>query len=349
MNDSMRSIQLKGLDDPIDAMRATKRAVKRPTAGWLKAIRRGCGFTILSVAKRIGVSRQAYSQFEGREAAGTISLENLSRAARALDCDLIYFLLPRKEIAESFAVLAARNDPTLSTLRASEHSMVLEGQGSTEEVDSKNIGLAKQLYWLRQNLSLYELVSVNAGKIRDAGASDALFGHIQSLALQAIAVTLCKIYEREDTSGLNSIDGVINALLNSGYTDVQRTAAERFARMHGMPRACENPKEFLRGLLGAFLLGHADTFGALKRFRDKFVVHSEYGFEPEALPSFDDFEALYQFAYDFYFLVSDAFLGIGPALMSMHVSSGFRRLLTQIGVKNPAPGFPLSPNERQTV
>jgi predicted DNA-binding mobile mystery protein A len=349
MQESARSIQLKGLDDPIHSMRAAKRAVRRPTAGWLNAIRKSCGLTIQSIAERIGVSRQAYSKFESREAAGTISLENLNRAASALDCDLVYFLLPRKEIAESFTVLAARNDPTLSTLRASEHSMVLEGQGSTEEVDSKNIGLAKQLYWLRQNLSLYELVSVNAARIKETGASDALFGHIQSLALQAIAVTLCKIYEREKSSGLNSIDGVINALANTGYTDAHRRAAERFAERHGMPRACENPKEFLRSLLAAFLLGHASTFTALRRFRDKFAVHSEYGFEVEALPSFDDFEALFQFAYDFYFLVSDAFLGIGPALMTMHVSSGFRRLLSQIGVKNPAPGFPLSPNEQRAV
>jgi hypothetical protein len=116
-----------------------------------------------------------------------------------------------------------------------------------------------------------------------------------------------------------------------------------------MPRAYDHPKEFLRGLLTAFLSGHAATFTALRRFRDKFAVHGEHGFELETLPSFDDFEALYQFAYDFYFLVSDTFLGIGPALMNIHVSSGFRRLLTQIGVKDPAPGFPLSLNEQRPI
>jgi predicted DNA-binding mobile mystery protein A len=349
MQQSIKPIQLKSLDEPIDTMRAAKRAVKRPTAGWLKAVRQGCSLTVAAAAKRIGVSRQSYSQFEDREAAGTISLENLNRAAGALECDLVYFLLPRKDIAETFAALAARNDPTLSTLRASEHSMLLEGQGSTEEVDSKNIGLAKQLYWLRQNLSLYELVSVNAGKIKDAGASDALFGHIQRLALEAIVVTLCKIYEREKSSDLNSIDGVLNALANTGYTDAQRLAAERFARRQGMPRASDNPKEFLHGLVTVFLSGHASTFTALRRFRDKFAAHSEHGFELETLPSFDDFEALYQFAYDFYFLVSDSFLEIGPALMSIPVSNGFRRLLTQIGVKDPAPGFPLNSNEQRPI
>jgi predicted DNA-binding mobile mystery protein A len=340
MQGPAKSIRLKGLDDPIEAMRAARRAIKRPTAGWLKAIRQGCGFTVAAVAKRIGISRQAYAQLESREAAGTASLENLERAANALNCDAIYFLLPRKEIAETFAALAARNDTTLSNFRASEHSMVLEGQGSTEEVDSKNIGLAKQLYWLRQNLSLYELISVNAGRLKDAGASDALFGHIQRLALEAIAVTLCKIYEREKSSDLNSIDGVINALANTGYTDVHRTAAERFASRHGMPRSCENPKEFLRGLLTAFIAGHGSIFTELRRFRDKFAVHSEHEFELEQLPSFDDFETLYQFAYDFYFLISDAFLGIGPALMSLPVGTGFTRLLTQIGVGHPVPGFP---------
>jgi len=339
MADRTQSIQLQALDEPIEVMQATRRAIRRPTAGWLKAVRQACGTTVASLASKIGVSRQAYSRFEEREAKGTISLENLERTANALDCDLVYFLLPRTEIAANFAALASRNDPDVVNLRASEHSMQIEGQGVQDPVDAKNIGLAKQLYWLRQNLSLYELISLNAGKIKAAGASDALFGLMQNLSLESIVVTLCKIYEREQSNDLNSIDGVINSLAESGYNDAQRKAAERFSARHGIPHTCDRPKDFLRNVLATFILGKSDVFKSLRRFRNNYAVHSVHGFELEALPSFDDFEVLYQFGYDLYFLISDTFLGIGPALMSLHVATGFNRLLKQIGVEHPAPGF----------
>lgn len=42
-----------------------------------------------------------------------------------MDCDLVYYLVPR---ATSFGELATRLDPTFGYLQASEHSMALEGQ-----------------------------------------------------------------------------------------------------------------------------------------------------------------------------------------------------------------------------
>ena len=42
-----------------------------------------------------------------------------------MDCDLVYYLVPR---ARSFGELATRLDPAFAHLQASEHSMALEGQ-----------------------------------------------------------------------------------------------------------------------------------------------------------------------------------------------------------------------------
>lgn len=50
---------------------------------------------------------------------------SLQRAAEAMDCDLVYYLVPR---AKSFGELATRLDPAFAHLQASEHSMALEGQ-----------------------------------------------------------------------------------------------------------------------------------------------------------------------------------------------------------------------------
>ena len=50
------------------------------------------------LAARIGVSQQTVPGLERNEMRDTIKLETLRRAADALDCDLVYFLLPRTSL-----------------------------------------------------------------------------------------------------------------------------------------------------------------------------------------------------------------------------------------------------------
>ena len=71
------------------------------------------------------MTKQAYAQFERGETKGTLSLGSLQRAAEAMQCDLVYYLVPR---ARSLGELATRLDPNFVHLQASEHSMALEGQ-----------------------------------------------------------------------------------------------------------------------------------------------------------------------------------------------------------------------------
>jgi predicted DNA-binding mobile mystery protein A len=337
----LRPSLLKALDSAIQPMQAAQRAVIRPSRGWLKAIRESLGLSHAAVANKIGISRQAYFEIEQREDSEKISIQNLGRAAAALKCDLVYFLVPQAQDTETFAALAAKEDSKTRNLEAAEHSMVLEGQGSLRKTDDKNIGLAKMIFWLRQNLELYELISVNVGNLRTVGASEALFGHLQKLAMEAIAVTICKIYEEEKRNELNSIVGVINALPERNqYTQAQLRSVERFAEKQGMRKECENPREYLLQLFSEFTISHAEGFSSLRRFRDKFASHSEHNFELGTLPSFEEFEALYTFADGFYRLISEEFLDVGPALFELYVRTGFIKLLRAIGIKNPAQRFP---------
>lgn len=340
MSIDLRPSLLKALDSAIRPMQAARRAVIRPSHGWLKAIRESLGLSHAAVANKIGISRQAYFEIEQREDREKISIQNLGRAAAALKCDLVYFLVPQAQDTETFAELAAQEDSKTRNLEAAEHSMVLEGQGSLRKTDDKNIGLAKMIFWLRQNLELYELISVNVVNLRKVGASEALFGHLQKLAMEAIAVTICKIYEVEKRNELNSIVGVINALPERNqYTQAQLRSVERFAEKQGMRKECEHPKEYLSQLFSEFTVAHAEGFSSLRRFRDKFASHSEHNFELGTLPSFEEFEALYTFADGFYRLISEEFLDVGPALFELYVRTGFIKLLKAIGIKNPAQRF----------
>lgn len=341
MQPIFRSTLLKELDSSIDKLQASRRATARPSRGWLKAVREAIGLTHASVAKKLGITRQAFAELEERETNGTITVESLRRAANALDCELIYCLLPQADVADTFTALAAQKGPAARQLKAAAHSMMLEGQGVENKVDGKNIGLVRSIAWLRQNLELYELVTVNVENLKKVNASEALFAHIQRLAMEAIALTLCKIYEPERRHELNSIAGVINSLPDAGpYSDAQMRSTEQFAAKHGIRGNHTEPKAFLHKTLLEFLETHDEAFQRLRRFRDKFASHSEHNFELGPLPSFDEFEALYGFAYDFYRLISESFLNVGPALIHLYVRNGFVRLLKRLGIEDPSPGFP---------
>lgn len=66
-----------------------------PADGWLRQVRLARGVTQQALADTLGCKRQACAQLERSEARGAISLYSLRKAAAALDCDLVYALVPR--------------------------------------------------------------------------------------------------------------------------------------------------------------------------------------------------------------------------------------------------------------
>ena len=80
----------------------------RPHAGWIRAIRQALGMSGRELGERLGVSQQTIPSIEASEQRETIKLETLRRAADALDCDLVYFLLPRRSLDELVTEQARR-------------------------------------------------------------------------------------------------------------------------------------------------------------------------------------------------------------------------------------------------
>jgi predicted DNA-binding mobile mystery protein A len=73
------------------------------TAGWLRAIRQAVGVRVEEAAERQGVCRWEVFRLEKAEQTGRIRLESLRRAAEAMDCELVYALVPRKGTLETMA------------------------------------------------------------------------------------------------------------------------------------------------------------------------------------------------------------------------------------------------------
>ena len=104
-----------------------------PVRGWIKAIREPLGMSTAQLARRLKIKQPSLVELEQSEAAGTIELRTLRRVAAALDCTLVYALVPNKPL-ETMVRDRARAFERRRREHV-EHSMLLEDQ----EVTSKNL------------------------------------------------------------------------------------------------------------------------------------------------------------------------------------------------------------------
>jgi predicted DNA-binding mobile mystery protein A len=110
---------------------------RTPTRGWIKAIREALGMTTAHLAKRLGVSQPSVVGFERSEEKGSIELATLRRVAEALNCSLVYALVPNQPLETTIrerasALLRRRRRPI-------EHTMLLEDQDVAEAVSERQV------------------------------------------------------------------------------------------------------------------------------------------------------------------------------------------------------------------
>lgn len=109
----------------------------RPPRGWLKAIREALGMTTTQLGQRLGVSQSRVVAIQQAESKGAITLNSLEKAAQALDCHLVYALVPRQpleEMVKKRASLLARK-----RLKSASHTMALEAQGVEAEDENEQL------------------------------------------------------------------------------------------------------------------------------------------------------------------------------------------------------------------
>ena len=69
-----------------------------PPQGWIRTLRDSLGMTSGDVARRMGVHPSRIPAIERGERELTLKLDTLTRAADALNCDLVYALVPRTSL-----------------------------------------------------------------------------------------------------------------------------------------------------------------------------------------------------------------------------------------------------------
>lgn len=120
------------LDARFDDMRTAGVAdlTRPPRDGWVRAVREALGMSLADLAARMHVAESTVLRLERGERAGTTQLDTLRRAADALDCELVYALIPRTALAEQVDEQAHR--VARRTLAAVVHTMALEDQAAPE-------------------------------------------------------------------------------------------------------------------------------------------------------------------------------------------------------------------------
>lgn len=136
-----RRLEVSRLDDRFEELRSNDGLFPpRPARGWVNAIRNVLGMSAVQLAKRLGVTRAAVYQLEEREVSRSVTLKQLEKAAAALDCEIVYALVPRKSLEQT--IRAQARAKVEAQLRSANISMGLEAEGVRDEDFSKSVGSA---------------------------------------------------------------------------------------------------------------------------------------------------------------------------------------------------------------
>ncbi|MDR1988706.1 MAG: mobile mystery protein A [Acidobacteriaceae bacterium] len=124
------------LDERLGQFGATTR-YHPPARGWIKAIREALGMSTAQLAQRMGVRQPTLVGLERSEERGSISLTTLQRAALALDCTLVYALIPNTPLdttvrARARTWLRRHRQPVA-------HTMLLEDQQADDHITDAQI------------------------------------------------------------------------------------------------------------------------------------------------------------------------------------------------------------------
>lgn len=109
-----------------------------PKGGWINAVRMALGISRVQLARRLRrKASQTVEDMLASEAAGTIKLNTLRELAAALDCRLVYAVVPNKPLEEIRHEQAYKVANDL--LAPTSHSMGLEDQGLNPEAQRRAI------------------------------------------------------------------------------------------------------------------------------------------------------------------------------------------------------------------
>ncbi len=137
---SQRAVARSRLDERLTSVAD----LARPNMGWIRALRDALGMSSADLARRMGISQQRVPAIERGEQNMTIKLDTLMRAAAALDCKLVYALVPRTSL-DAMVKDQARRRATEQLRRITQHSRLEDQQPTDADLAQQIEELAAEL------------------------------------------------------------------------------------------------------------------------------------------------------------------------------------------------------------
>lgn len=125
----MKKLQIDQLSQKMQAFEKVRR-VKVSEKGWVHTVRKTLGMSLEQLGKKLSLTRASVGAIERREADGSITLNSLREAAKALDMELIYGFVPIDGTLENHIDRKAGRLASKIVHRTSQ-SMQLEDQGNS--------------------------------------------------------------------------------------------------------------------------------------------------------------------------------------------------------------------------
>lgn len=140
MDWSLRKMRAKQIENQLKGLSK----LSRPESGWVKTIRETLGMNTRQVGKRCNVSSERIIRIESDEIEGRTTLATLEKVAQAMNCRLVYAIVPNDGMIEFIEKTAAEKAKT--QLQQTSHHMALEDQKISIE------SMKEQIHFLREEL-----------------------------------------------------------------------------------------------------------------------------------------------------------------------------------------------------
>jgi predicted DNA-binding mobile mystery protein A len=138
------------LDRRLAATQQASSALTVPRTGWVRAIRTSLGMSSADLAIRMSVAQSTVARLEQSEINGTAQLDTLRRAAAALNCDLVYALVPRETLESTVQRQALKR--ATESIDAVQHSMRLEQQSVAQSMTETLLAREAEEWQMRLGL-----------------------------------------------------------------------------------------------------------------------------------------------------------------------------------------------------
>jgi len=127
--------------------------LRAPKLGWVKEIRESLGMSMQDLGDRMGVLKQRIERIEKDELGGKTTLETMKKTAEALNCEFIYFLVPKNTLEETLKAQAHKSAADMMNQVAK--TMSLEDQGTSKKSQKELVNNLAQEMLLNEDRKIW--------------------------------------------------------------------------------------------------------------------------------------------------------------------------------------------------